>query len=129
MQLIYSIPVNIRLIIGYLELRFYECCHSWFYKNYSGFVILFVCPYVMFFFSLCFNSLYLIIYMYIAFLKTQSNAFRKSKLKKNIWIRCTFRFNGGSRIIENNLRFFFLFLTFAGGSNPADPYPNPTGHS
>ena len=51
-----------------------------------------------------------------------------------IWIRCTFWFDAGSRIIGNNLRgWFFLLLAPAGSSNPAGPshysFPNTAGQS
>ena len=50
----------------------------------------------------------------------------KSSLK--IGIRCTFRFNAGSRITKNNLReCFSLFLVTMGGSNPVEIFPNPRG--
>ena len=49
-------------------------------------------------------------------------------LKKS-WIRCTFWFNAGSRIVEIIKEEFFP----AGGSNPVGPYsntfPNPAGLS
>ncbi len=49
------------------------------------------------------------------------------RLKENeVEIKCTFWFNTGSKIIEDNLwGCFFLFLDPEGGSNPSGPYPNP----
>ncbi len=43
-----------------------------------------------------------------------------------IWIRCTSRFNAGSRIIENNFKgCIFLFLAPAEGPNHAGQYSYP----
>ncbi len=53
--------------------------------------------------------------------------------QKIIWIRCTPRFNAGSRIIDNKLKgYYFLFLTQAGVLNlwvPILAFANPAGQS